>query len=77
MSTPLRELLNGLLLDPTSRSAFEADPQRFLADNGWAGLDGHGVEAALGALVHELPIEQAVRIAPVVADGSVFDDSNT
>jgi hypothetical protein len=69
MSTPLRELITSLSVDATSRDAFAANPARFLAEHGWADLDGEDVSTALGALVDEAPIEQAVRLSEVDTDG--------
>jgi hypothetical protein len=73
MSTPLRLLLTDLLDDPAARVAFDRDPEGFLADHGWDGLDGGDVHTALGALTHELPVDQAARLAPLVDGGSAFD----
>src|SRR5262245_51016359 len=73
MSTPLRLLLTELLDDAAVRSAFDADPEAFLAEHGWDGLDGTDVHTALGALTHELPVDQAARFAPVVAEDAAFD----
>jgi hypothetical protein len=73
MSTPLRLLLTDLLDDPAARAAFDRDPAAFLADHGWDGLDGADVHTALGALTHELPVDQAARLAPLVDGESAFD----
>jgi hypothetical protein len=73
MSTPLRLLLTELLDDTAVRSAFDADPEAFLAEHGWDGLDGADVHTALDALTHELPVDQAARLAPLVADDVAFD----
>jgi hypothetical protein len=73
MSTPLRLLLTELLDDTAVRSAFDADPEAFLAEHGWDGLDGADVHTALDALTHELPVDQAARLAPLVAEDAAFD----
>ena len=70
MSTPLRELITSLSADSTSRDAFAADPAAFLAEHGWADLDGQDVGTALGALAAEAPIDQAIRLSELAdADG--------
>jgi hypothetical protein len=74
MSTPLRDLLHELLFEPPARAAFAADPEGFLGDHGWDGLGGHDVEAALSALVDELPPDQAARLAALEAEENGFDD---
>ncbi len=68
MSTPLRTFVNDLLHDDAARSAFAADPASYLDDHGWSDLDGPDVGTALGALVDELPIDQAVRLHPVAVE---------
>jgi hypothetical protein len=74
MSTPLRELCTALFFDPVEQAAFADDPDRYLRDHGWDDLDGADVEVAFGALVHELPIHQAVvldAVRPDHADGAI------
>lgn len=71
MSTPLRELINRLADDSSSQAAFAADPAGFLAEHGWADLDGQDVGTALGALADEAPIEQAVRLGEVEAEDAI------
>jgi hypothetical protein len=66
MSTPLRDLLTTILFHPPARAEFATDPERFLGEHGWDDLDGADVQAALGALADELPIEQASRLAPAL-----------
>jgi hypothetical protein len=73
MSTPLRELIALLAGDASTRAAFAADPVAFLGDHGWADLDGQDVGSALDALVHEAPLDQAVRLGEVVAATDPFD----
>lgn len=65
MSTPLRELLSGILFDGPTRAGFTADPAAFLQDHGWGDLDGADVHDALGALVDDVPLERAAAIAPI------------
>ncbi len=72
MSTPLRDLITAVAFDEPSHAAFAADPARFLDEHGWSGLDGADVAAALGALVHELPIDQADALHTVVAGQDGF-----
>jgi hypothetical protein len=71
MSTPLRELINRLADDSSSQAAFAADPAGFLAEHGWADLDGQDVGTALGALADEAPIDQAVRLGEVEAEDAI------
>jgi hypothetical protein len=70
MSTPLRDLLTNLLFDSPARAEFAADPDGFLGEHGWGDLEADDIDAALGALSDELPIEQATRLAPALEDGS-------
>lgn len=71
MSTPLRELINRLAVDSTSQAAFSADPERFLAEHGWADLDGEDVGTAMIALADEAPIDQAVRLSDIAEDDAI------
>ena len=68
MSTPLRTFVNDLLHDDAARAAFADDPASYLDDHGWSDLDGPDVGTALGALVEELPIDQAIRLHPVAVE---------
>jgi hypothetical protein len=69
MSTPLRDLITSLSVDSASQAAFAANPGRFLAEHGWADLDGQDVGTAVSALADEAPIDQAVRLSELVNDG--------
>jgi hypothetical protein len=70
MSTPLRDLLTNLLFDSPARAEFAADPDGFLDEHGWGELEADDIDAALGALTDELPIEHATRLAPALEDGT-------
>jgi hypothetical protein len=72
MSTPLRELLTGILFDGATRAGFTSDPAAFLQDHGWGELDGADVHDALSALVDDVPLDRAAAIAPV-ADAAPAD----
>jgi hypothetical protein len=72
MSTPLRQLLTGILFDPAVRAGFAGDPHRYLRDHGWGDIEASDVREALTVLVDDLPVEQAVLVAPTadaIADG--------
>src|SRR5687767_9822169 len=73
MSTPLRDLIVSLQVDPGSQAAFAADPAAFLDQHGWGDLDGLDVGTALAALAAEAPIEQATRLDEVAADADGLD----
>jgi hypothetical protein len=69
----LRTLVRDLLFDGSARAAFAGDPARYLEDHGWGDLGGDDVASALGALVDELPIDEAAALSPVIAEDGSFD----
>lgn len=75
MATPLRQLLTSLSFDDAARDAFLAEPEQYLADHGWADLDGADLHVASSALVGELPPTQAIDLHAALgaADPAVHD----
>lgn len=71
--TTFLELTAELAREPAAKAAYEADPEAFLADRGWAELDPSDLAEALSHAVEALPASTAASLpsSSALASGEV------
>jgi hypothetical protein len=56
----LLDVLRGVMLDPAEQAVYEADPDAYLQQHGYEGVDAAGLSEAFGLVADTLPVEQAM-----------------
>jgi hypothetical protein len=56
----LLDVLRGVMLDPAEQAVYEADPDAYLQQHGYEGVDAADLSEAFGLVADTLPVEQAM-----------------